>query len=170
MRLWTIHPQYLDTKGLLAAWREGLLAQKVLLGQTRGYTRHPQLERFRKQSSVQCIACYLIGLANEARRRGYNFDRTKISVRIFKGKLTETRGQLLFEWSHLKRKLRRRSPKIYRQCCNIAMPRAHPLFRIVPGPIQEWEKTKSARPTNRHVSRSRRSRDRGAKSRASSQS
>ena len=169
MRLWTIHPQYLDTKGLLAAWREGLLAQKVLLGQTRGYTRHPQLERFRKRSSVRCIACYLVGLADEAGRRGYNFDRTKISVLIFSGKLIETRGQLLFEWSHLKRKLRGRSPKIYRRCCKIAIPRAHPLFRIVPGPIQEWEKAKSSRPTNRRASRTRRNRDRGAKSGASSQ-
>ncbi|MEN6399799.1 MAG: pyrimidine dimer DNA glycosylase/endonuclease V, partial [Rectinema sp.] len=29
MRLWTLHPQYLDQKGLTAAWREGLLAKKV---------------------------------------------------------------------------------------------------------------------------------------------
>jgi len=30
MRLWTIHPKYLDRQGLLALWREALLAQKVL--------------------------------------------------------------------------------------------------------------------------------------------
>ncbi|HST30955.1 MAG TPA: pyrimidine dimer DNA glycosylase/endonuclease V [Chthoniobacterales bacterium] len=170
MRLWTIHPQYLDTKGLLAAWREGLLAQKVLLGQTHGYTRHPQLQRFRiGPSAVESIAGYLMGLVNEADRRGYKFDRTKVSVCVLSGKLRETRGQLLFEWSHLKRKLRRRSPKNYRLCCKINIPRAHPLFRIVPGPIQEWEKANSRKlPTSRVAGKPRRGR--GAKSRASSRS
>ena len=41
MRLWTLHPQYLDPRGLVALWREALLAQKVLLGRTRGYRAHP---------------------------------------------------------------------------------------------------------------------------------
>ena len=144
MRLWTVHPQYLDTKGLLAAWREGLLAQKVLLGRTRGYTRHPQLDRFRS-SPAQSIGNYLIGLLKEADRRGYSFNRAKISGRRSDRKLVATRGQLLFEWSHLKQKLRRRSPKSYRVCCKIEVPRAHPLFRIVPGPIQDWEKANSQR-------------------------
>ena len=144
MRLWTVHPQYLDTKGLLAAWREGLLAQKVLLGQTRGYTRHPQLHRFQSRPSpVQTIADYLAGLIDEADRRGYRFDRTKICVRRSRATVVETRGQLLFEWSHLKRKLRRRSPNTYRACRKIEIPRAHPLFRIVPGPIRKWEKANS---------------------------
>ena len=158
MRLWTVHPRYLDTKGLVAAWREGLLAQKVLLGQTRGYTRHPQLLRFRNSAPVRCIGSYLVALVNEATRRGYNFDRTKISLCVFKGKLTETRGQLLFEWSHLKRKLRRRSPNSYRQCCKIELPRAHPLFRIVAGPVQEWEKKKPRRRRATGVTRKRRGR------------
>jgi hypothetical protein len=145
MRLWTIHPQYLDTKGLLAAWREGLLAQKVLRGQTRGYTRHPQLRRFQeRRAPVKTIACYLTAVANEADHRGYRFDRSKISIRARGEKLIETRGQLLFEWSHLKRKLRRRAPKDYRICCKIGIPRAHPLFRIVAGPIREWEKANRA--------------------------
>lgn len=141
MRLWTIHPQYLDTKGLLAVWREGLLAQKVLRGETRGYTRHPQLQRFRlRRFPMETIASYLAGVATESERRGYRFDRTKISTRGFTGKLIETRGQLLFEWSHLKRKLRKRAPKVYHACRKIEIPRAHPLFRIVPGPIQRWER------------------------------
>jgi hypothetical protein len=144
MRLWTIHPRYLDPKGLVAVWREGLLAQKVLQGETRGYTRHPQLHRFRTRSlPVACVASYLFEIANEADCRGYKFDRTKIAARRFGGKLTETRGQLLFEWSHLKRKLRVRAPKSYRACCKIDIPCAHPLFRIVPGPVRAWEKTKS---------------------------
>lgn len=156
MRLWTIHPRYLDTKGLVAAWREGLLAQKVLRGQTRGYTRHPQLHRFQTATSpIRTMASYLTAIADEADRRGYKFNRTKISMGEFQGSLIETRGQLLFEWSHLKRKLRRRSPKIYRACCRIEIPRPHPLFRIVAGPIQDWEKTSSRKRTISPVSRKR---------------
>ena len=141
MRIWTLHPQYLDTKGLLAAWREGLLAQKVLRGETRGYTRHPQLRRLQAQKfPVATVANYLREIAKEADARGYNFDRAKISERRRNLKLIETRGQLLYEWSHLKRKLRNRSPKLYRACCKIEIPKPHPLFRIVSGPIAEWEK------------------------------
>ena len=168
MRLWTIHPEYLDTKGLLAAWREGLLAQKVLLGQTRGYTRHPQLRRFQATASpIHTICSYLAEIANEAERRGYKFNHAKISVRERRGKIIETRGQLLFEWSHLKRKLRKRSLRCYRACCKIEIPRAHPMFRIVTGPIQDWEK---AAMTNRRAirvsARRRRVAKRGAVSRS----
>ena len=140
MRLWTVHPRYLDGPGLVAAWREGLLAQKVLRGETRGYTRHPQLARFRAQPKpVEVIAAYLDLLAKEAIRRGYVFDVTKISAPRFEGKLAETRGQLLFEWRHLKRKLRARSPRCYRKCCGLACPSPNPLFRIVQGPVRDWE-------------------------------
>jgi hypothetical protein len=140
MRIWTVHPRYLDGTGLVAAWREGLLAQKVLRGETRGYTRHPQLTRFRAEPRpVEVIAAYLTMLAKEAARRGYAFDLNKISEPRFAGKLVETRGQLLFEWRHLKRKLRARSPRVYRDCCSLVCPAPHPLFRIVPGPIRDWE-------------------------------
>lgn len=141
MRLWTIHPRYLDGKGLVTAWREGLLAQKVLRGETRGYTRHPQLERFRAHSDpLGVIAAYLVLLAKEAERRGYAFDLSKIPAPRFAGRLVETRGQLLFEWGHLKRKLRGRAPQLYRQCRALDCPRASPLFRIVQGPVRDWEK------------------------------
>jgi hypothetical protein len=43
MRLWSLHPQYLDPAGLVAVWREGLLARAVFAGQTTGYKHHPQL-------------------------------------------------------------------------------------------------------------------------------
>ena len=43
MRLWSIHPRYLDSMGLVALWREALLAQAVLRGETKGYKFHPQL-------------------------------------------------------------------------------------------------------------------------------
>jgi hypothetical protein len=147
MRLWTVHPRHLDRQGLVAAWREGLLAQKVLRGETRGYTRHPQLARFRAHPDpVGVIATYLALLAREAGRRGYVFDVTKISTPRFAGRLVETRGQLLFEWKHLKRKLRLRSPQVYRECCRQGCLRANPLFRIVHGPVRDWEKR---RPSDR---------------------
>ncbi|HXA14929.1 MAG TPA: pyrimidine dimer DNA glycosylase/endonuclease V [Opitutaceae bacterium] len=141
MRLWTIHPRYLDARGLVAAWREGLLAQKVLAGGTRGYVNHPQLTRFRAQNRpIQAIAAFLAGVATEAQRRGYHFDTTKISKRRFTGRIAETRGQLLYEWKHLRTKLRTRAPELYLEFKNIPCPQAHPLFRIVPGDIRDWER------------------------------
>src|SRR5437763_13405665 len=110
MRLWTLHPGYLDAKGLVALWREGLLAQKVLAGETRGYTRHPQLLRFRACGEpLEAIGTYLAHIANEAGRRRYQFDRSRIVIARFDGRLPETRGQLLYEWEHLQRKLRLRA-------------------------------------------------------------
>lgn len=141
MRLWTIHPRYLDSRGLVAAWREALLAQKVLRGSTRGYRHHPQLIRFQAQKKpAQAVATFLTGLAEEAVRRGYKFDRTKISRVRFTGQIPETRGQLLYEWAHLKRKLRVRDPAVYCEVRNLKMPKPHPLFRIVPGGVRDWEK------------------------------
>jgi len=141
MRLWTLHPRYLDPQGLVAAWREALLAQKVLRGATKGYRHHPQLARFQAQADpVAAIASFLTGLAEEAERRGYRFDATKISRRRFKGLIPETKGQLLFEWGHLKRKLRARAPGSARQLRGLAVPSPHPLFRIVAGGRRPWEK------------------------------
>ena len=142
MRLWTLHPRYLDAKGLVAAWREALLAQKVLQGATRGYRNHPQLTRFRRHAKpVPAVAAFLAAIEEEARRRNYQFDASKISRPRMRGQLNETRGQLLYEWEHLRAKLRARAPAVYRQFEDLALPEAHPLFRIVPGPVQDWEKS-----------------------------
>jgi hypothetical protein len=141
MRLWTLHPRYLDAKGLVAAWREALLAQKVLSGATRGYRHHPQLIRFEDQSdSLAAIATFLRALAEEAALRGYHFDAAKISPRKFEGRIAETRGQLLFEWRHLNAKLRSRSPGVARRWRGVTVPEPHPLFRIVSGGVRRWEK------------------------------
>jgi hypothetical protein len=141
MRLWTVHPRYLDPKGLVAVWREALLAQKVFAGDTKGYRHHPQLARFQAQPEpVEVIAAFLFGIAEEAQNRGYQFDATKISNQRFDGQLPETRGQLLYEWEHLKRKLRARAPAMARQFRRITTPDSHPLFRIVPGGVRSWEK------------------------------
>jgi hypothetical protein len=141
LRLWTLHPRYLDTKGLLAAWREALLAQKVLAGQTKGYRHHPQLTRFQAQPDPRAaIASFLTVIANEAKTRKYNFDTRKISRRTFNGRIAETHGQLHYEWRHLKAKLRKRAPQLLRQFRGVTSPDPHPLFRIIPGEIRPWEK------------------------------
>jgi hypothetical protein len=140
MRLWTIHPQYLDRQGLLAVWREGLLAQSVLQNKTRGYRNHPQLKRFKSsQDAVGAISAYLSTVYEEAVRRGYHFDKDKINGKEFDGQVPCTRGQLLFEWEHLREKLRQRDPARYRGLENLQEPEPHPLFRIIEGDMEEWE-------------------------------
>ncbi len=142
MRLWTLHPKYLDPAGLVAAWREALLAQKVLAGGTKGYRSHPQLIRFQAHPRpLDAIGAFLSGLAVEADSRGYRFDKGKILSRREIEALPETKGQLLYEWSHLKNKLQIRSPERYLGLAAIVDPEPHPLFRVIPGEVRSWEKT-----------------------------
>ena len=143
MRLWTLHPKHLDARGLVALWREALLAQKVLRGETRGYRHHPQLLRFsRTKNPPASLAAYLKAVCDEAARRGYHFDAAKIGARPSRGKLTETRGQLLYEWRHLKRKLKQRDPARLLEVETLKIPAPHPLFKIIPGKVRGWEKVK----------------------------
>ncbi|MGC1272169.1 MAG: pyrimidine dimer DNA glycosylase/endonuclease V [Planctomycetaceae bacterium] len=141
MRLWTLHPRYLDTKGLVALWREGLLAQTVLQGATKGYRHHPQLTRFREVPEPHAaIATYLKAVLEEAAAREYTFDASKIAAVRFAGTLDETDGQLLYEWRHLCSKLERRDPERHARQRSIATPVPHPLFRVVPGDVRDWER------------------------------
>jgi hypothetical protein len=141
MRLWTLHPEYLDAKGLVALWREALLAQKVLRGLTRGYRHHPQLQRFTATAHPPAaLAAYLQGVHTEATRRGYHFDGSKIGRPRARGKISETRGQLLYEWAHLQQKLKRRDPARWQQLSGVTAPKPHPLFRVKTGGVREWEK------------------------------
>jgi len=144
MRLWSIHPKYLDSRGLVALWRETLLAKKVLLNQTAGYKNHPQLQRFRGiKDPIGAIKGYQTEIYQEARKRDFNFDREKFDVYIFRDKIAVTRGQLLFEWEHFKKKLNERAPEKLAQLESIEpgeiLP--HPLFFLIDGPIEPWEKT-----------------------------
>jgi len=143
MRLWTLHPQYLDTKGLLALWREALLAQKVLSGATRGYRNHPQLIRFIATGKpLEAINTFLVEVWREAGRRGYNFDKNKVKQTLTTLKIDETAGQLAYEWRLLKSKLERRAPEKLAQINLEKTPRPHPMFRIVAGEVQSWERVK----------------------------
>lgn len=141
MRLWSLHPKYLDSKGLVALWREGLLAQKVLSGNTKGYKYHPQLKRFNDTSNpIGAIATYLRYIAREADSRGYFFDRSKIINRRFTRKISVTDQQLGYEFDHLLKKLKTRDPKLYKELKGTPQVALHPLFTQVCGDIQEWEK------------------------------
>ena len=147
MRIWTLHPKYLDPAGLTALWREGLLARQVLLNRTRGYRHHPQLERFRAlDRPVAAINAYLEAVHQEATSRSYNFNRAKIGAARLEVQVVATVGQLLFEWSHLKTKLERRNPRWLLSVEHTLQPEPHPLFRIVRGPVQEWERSARGAP------------------------
>lgn len=141
MRLWSIHPRYLDAKGLVACWREGLLARKVLLGRTKGYRNHPQLDRFKAQiDPVGMIDTYLLAVYEQATLRGYKFKREKIGLRISDHKIAVTDEQLRYEFSHLKKKIRTRDRRKYDEIANVRDPEPHPTFRMVSGEIEKWEK------------------------------
>lgn len=141
MRLWSLHPRYLDAKGLVALWREGLLAQAVLKGETRGYRQHPQLQRFRAQSSpASAIAAYLRAVHAEAVARGYRFDAARIAPGETPPRIPVPRGQLDFEWRHLVAKLEARAPGWHKALGTPDPLAPHPLFRVVPGAIADWER------------------------------
>jgi hypothetical protein len=141
MRLWSLHPKYLDTRGLVACWREGLLARNVLEGNTRGYRNHPQLQRFRDGGdAIRLIDAYLQALVDEAEARGYKFDRTKLGPAPDGVTLDVTEEQILYEFGHLRAKLAVRDPARLQQIAGIDMPQAHPLFRVVPGGVENWER------------------------------
>lgn len=129
MRLWTIHPKYLDCKGLLAVWREGLLAKKVLEGKTRRYKHHPQLARFMAQKNpVGSVNAYLFYIVKEADRRGYCFNKKKIGD-MDKTRIKVSKKEIAFEFEHLKKKLRKRNRPGYKWLTAVKKIEPHPLFR-----------------------------------------
>lgn len=144
MRIWSLHPGYLDAKGLVACWRETLLAQKVLDGKTSGYRNHPQLRRFRLCADpLASIGVYLDGLEVEAAARGYKFNRALI-LHPRGGSLVPRMlvndGQMDYEAEHLLAKLALRDPaRCEVLASELAALRPHALFTVVPGGIEDWE-------------------------------
>jgi pyrimidine dimer DNA glycosylase len=144
MRLWSLHPKYLDPQGLVALWREALLAQAVIRGETRGYRSHPQLDRFRaQQSALDAIGAYLAAVHAEAGIRGYSFDGSKIERAVAHPPITVTSGQMEFEWQHLMSKLSVRNPALYEAWNSAGKPACHPLFRVCDGRIEAWERAQA---------------------------
>jgi hypothetical protein len=136
-----LDPGYLDAQGLLALWREALLAQKVLRGKTVGYRNHPQLERFKRHPHPkEAIATYLLTVWKEAHLRGYCFDKEKIGIKQAKQKIPVTSGQLHYEFKWLCAKLKRRSLRKYREIILSKKIWQNPFFRVVPGSVEKWER------------------------------
>lgn len=141
MRLWSIHPEYLDSKGLVALWREGLLAKKVLEGKTKGYTNHPQLTRFKNHNTpTKAINAYLSEIYRQSTLRGYIFDKAKITITKLPDQIPVTFDQIQFEYNHLLQKTKTRNKDTYNKLQQIKNIKAHPIFHIVSGKIEEWEK------------------------------
>jgi hypothetical protein len=137
MRLWSIHPKMLDRAGLGAVWREGLLCRAVLNNQTRGYRAHPQLQRFKSNTNpLQLIDAYLHTVCDEAENRGYKYDRSKLVHGTLSKQLTVTEGQLVYEFQHLQRKLELRA----KPHLGVTIVPVHPLFDVVSGDIESWER------------------------------
>ncbi|HMB26214.1 MAG TPA: pyrimidine dimer DNA glycosylase/endonuclease V [Patescibacteria group bacterium] len=142
MRLWSIHPKYLDRQGILAVWREGLLAQRVLQNKTKGYKNHPQLIRFKKlPDPVKGINNYLHFVYLEAKNRGYKFDKNKKPPHLPIKKIAVSQGQIDFEFQHLLKKLQARSPKVFENLKHTISVEPHPSFKIIVGDKAEWEKS-----------------------------
>jgi len=140
MRLWSLHPKHLDAKGLVALWRETLLAKHVLEGKTKGYKNHPQLNRFKKlKDPLIVINSYLMIIFDEASARGYKFDSKKFNYNSTRIKIKVTRGQLDYEIQHLQRKLRQRDLKKFKENKIAGNFEVHPVFRVVSGEIEDWE-------------------------------
>lgn len=141
MRIWSIHPKYLDTKGLVALWREALLAKHVLMGATAGYRNHPQLDRFKAMvTPADAINQYLAAVYEEACSRGYAFDREKIDWHFRPGKMIVTRGQIRYEVAHLLGKLKVRDQARCEVLERLRRIKPHPMFVIVRGEVEGWEK------------------------------
>lgn len=144
MRLWSISPEYLDTKGLVALWREGLLARNVLSGKTIGYKFHPQLERFKNYiNPIEALDTFLSYVYLEAEKRGYNFNKTKINFSKKERLIKVKSGQIKYEFNHLLNKLKNRDIKIYNLIKNIRFEniKTNPVFEVYDSnEIEKWEK------------------------------
>ena len=141
MRIWSLHPKYLDAKGLVALWRETLLAKNVLEGKTKGYKNHPQLDRFKTaQEPINAINFYLKAVWLEAVARNYSFNKNKFVEINRIEQINVTTGQLNFEKNHLLKKLKIRDLIKYNSVIGLVNYEPHPLFNLTDGKIEPWEK------------------------------
>lgn len=145
MRLWSLHPKYLDTRGLGALWREGLLAQACLVKQMGGYCKHPQLDRFRDAPNnhpVVLISRFLTDVFIESLGRGHDYDDGLIEA--CNGGcwslVPVTTAQLDLEAHILREKLTVRGTE-GRVLLPNGTPGPHPLFvPVESADIEPWER------------------------------
>lgn len=145
MRLWTINFKYLDAKGLVALWREALLAKNVLAGLTKGYKNHPQLDRFYAHENAQAaINAYLAEVYAQAYARGYKFDAAKVGEFNERNlaKIAVSHGQIGYEFAFLQEKLKSRDIKAYKRNLGVKNIEIASIFKEIEGGIEPWEKVK----------------------------
>ncbi|MCW4049855.1 MAG: pyrimidine dimer DNA glycosylase/endonuclease V [Candidatus Bathyarchaeota archaeon] len=142
MRIWSIHPRYLDWKGLGAQWRETLLVQKVLQGGTKGWVNHPQLDRFKNHPDpMKAVGYFLMEVHRESLCRGYKYNYEKILYPVKEvEKITLNRGQLDYEFEILMERLAKRTPVKHSENMDVELVEAHPIFDVIDGPPELWEK------------------------------
>ena len=152
-RLWSIHPSYLDQKALQACWREGLGAQKAIkanLDKAKcGYQHHSALARFMATNDpLAAIGWFLVSIQEEAERRGYKYNRQLILEPDKLTLMTVTQMQSEYEWWWLGQKLAARSERyrdshrFYENRFQNGNPVVNPIFSVLPGFVEEWEKMK----------------------------
>jgi len=143
MRLWSIDPKYLDPIGLVALWRESILALKVIKGLTKGYRNHPQLHRFRaSRDPLKAINTYIYYIWLEGCSRGYRFSSDKFDAALIDPsiRITISDAQVRYEVLHLIRKIYIRSRGWLERIAGNRCFNPHPIFQVVPGDIEPWEK------------------------------
>ena len=148
MRLWTINFKYLDAKGLVALWREALLAKNVLAGLTKGYKNHPQLDCFyAHENALEAINAYLAEVYAQACARGYKFDAAKAGEFDERNlvKIAVSSGQIEYEFAFLQKKLKSRDINAYEQKLSVKNIEIASIFKEVEGEIESWEKVKILR-------------------------
>ena len=145
MGLWSIDLGWLDSIGIVALWRESLLARAVLEGKTNGYVNHPQLYRFKSsEKPLAAIETYLYYVFEESLKRGFNFDNEKIRNSLIDKniKISVSQGQLDYELKLLKLKLKQRSQEYYKNISTINKGNLNSMFASHPGSIEVWERAK----------------------------
>lgn len=145
MRLWSIHPRYLDPAGLCGLWREALLAQRVVEGRTLAYRRHPQVCRLLQEDDPPgAMHAYLQGVWEEGDSRGYCLDRARITPCTSSAPMAAPQGQLEYELVLLALKLRLRNPAFLDALPRVEEVEPHPSIRPVPGGAAWWERPRPA--------------------------
>jgi len=141
MRLWSLHPKYLDRAWLLACWREWLLAKNVLEGNTKWYKNHPQLNRFKRlDNPIGWINAFLSQILMESKNRWYNFSDSKINKMYREWMIEVTIWQVEFEKKHLLNKLSVRDLKRFKILSESELLEINPIFKIIEWQVESWER------------------------------
>jgi hypothetical protein len=145
MRLWSIHPKYLDASRLNAQWREALLCKACLEDKTVGYLNHPQYLRVKNHPHPHdFINKFLYSIWEEGFNRGYKYDDTKFAICLDFEPMEVTEDQIEYEFEHLQKKLGEFDEQYVsnEQDFNEEGILLNDCFLLIPGPIMNFEKVK----------------------------